>query len=71
MPNLHGPLTFPDGTVQVTAAVQGAAGYLGGSLPFYIPADTTVTVPINQVAVMATTCTIDGLLTVDGMVVEV
>lgn len=74
MPDLHGPLKFPDGTVQITAAVSGAAGaatYLGGALPYYIPAGETVTVPINQVAVMATSCLNDGVLVVDGLIVEV
>jgi hypothetical protein len=66
---LNNPLVFPDGTTQATAAVGASA--TSGSLPYYIPGGTTVTVPVNQVAVMATVCQNDGLLVVDGLIVEV
>ncbi len=63
-------LDFGDGTRQVTAFVPGAVSF-PGTLPYLIPADSTFVVPVNQVAVMATTCQNDGLLVVDGMIVEV
>lgn len=51
----------------------GAAGAAGtGSLmPFYIAADETYTVPAYQQGLFSVPIEVDGVLTVDGLLVEV
>lgn len=40
-------------------------------MPYYIPSATTWTIPVNDTAVLASPTTVDGLLVIDGLLVEV